>query len=230
MKKEHLDKETRNTLILGVFVTVGLILLIISVYLIGSKKNLFTANFHITASFRDVNGLQNGDNVRFRGINIGTIKEMNVLNDSTINVVMLCEEKMKNYIKKNAVASIATDGLMGNKMVSLNNGATISKIVEENDTLQTLQPLDLTEIEQKLKSSNDNIATITNNLSSIIDEINKGKGAIGTLIMDTVFAKNMNESMKNLRTSTGNLSKESEALKHNFLFKKYFKNNGEKEK
>src|ERR1700757_1138665 len=230
MKKEHLDKETRNTLILGVFVTVGLILLIISVYLIGSKKNLFTANFHITASFRDVNGLQNGDNVRFRGINIGTIKEMNVLNDSTINVVMLCEEKMKNYIKKNAVASIATDGLMGNKMVSLNNGATISRIVEENDTLQTLQPLDLTEIEQKLKSSNDNIATITNNLSSIIDEINKGKGAIGTLIMDTVFAKNMNESMKNLRTSTGNLSKESEALKHNFLFKKYFKNNGEKEK
>ena len=230
MKKEHLDKETRNTLILGVFVTIGLILLIISVYLIGSKKNLFTANFHITASFRDVNGLQNGDNVRFRGINIGTVKEMNVLNDSTINVVMLCEEKMKNYIKKNAVASIATDGLMGNKMVSLNNGATISKIVEENDTLQTLQPLDLTEIEQKLKSSNDNIANITNNLSNIIDEINKGKGAIGTLIMDTVFAKNMNESMKNLRTSTGNLSKESEALKHNFLFKKYFKNNGEKEK
>ena len=230
MKKEHLDKETRNTLILGVFVTIGLILLIISVYLIGSKKNLFTSNFHITASFRDVNGLQNGDNVRFRGINIGTVKEMNVLNDSTINVVMLCEEKMKIYIKKNAVASIATDGLMGNKMISLANGTTITKIIEENDTLQTLQPLDITEIEQKLKSSNDNIATITSNLSNIIDEINKGKGAIGTLIMDTVFAKNMNESMKNLRASTGNLSKESEALKHNFIFKKYFKNNGEKEK
>ncbi|HXD91829.1 MAG TPA: hypothetical protein VNX01_01380, partial [Bacteroidia bacterium] len=151
-------------------------------------------------------------------------------NDSTVNVIMICEEKMKTYIKKNAVASIATDGLMGNKMVSINNGATFSKIIEENDTLQTLQPLDLNEIEKKLKSSNDNTATITNNLSNIIDEINKGKGAIGTLIMDTVFAKNMNESMKNLRASTGNLSKESEALKHNFLFKKYFKNNEEKEK
>ncbi|HXD93938.1 MAG TPA: MlaD family protein [Bacteroidia bacterium] len=230
MKKEHLDKETRNTLILGVFVSIGLILLIISVYLIGSKKNLFTSNFHITASFRDVNGLQNGDNVRFRGINIGTVKEMNVLNDSTINVIMICEEKMKIYIKKNAVASIATDGLMGNKMVSLNNGTAISKIIEENDTLQTLQPLDITEIEQKLKYSNDNIASITNNLSNIIDEINKGKGAIGTLVMDTVFAKNMNESMRNLRTSTTNLSKESEALKHNFLFKKYFKNKDQKEK
>lgn len=71
---------------------------------------------------------------------------------------------------------------------------------------------------------------ITNNLLSIIDEIYRGKGAIGTLVMDTVFAKNMNESMKNIRTSTNNLTKESEALKHNFLFKKYFKNNEEKEK
>lgn len=167
MKKEYLDKETRNTLILGVFVSIGLILLVISVYLIGSKKNLFTSNFHITASFRDVNGLQNGDNVRFRGINIGTVEEMNVLNDSTINVVMICEERMKIYIKKNAVASITTDGLMGNKMVSLNNGTTISKMIEENDTLHSLLPLDINEMEQKLKTSNDNIAIITRHVSTL---------------------------------------------------------------
>src|SRR4051812_38232685 len=114
-----MEKETQNTLKLGVFVTVCSLLLIVAVYFIGSKKNMFTPTFYVYASFSDINGLQAGDNVRFRGINIGTVKSTDVLNDSTVKVTMLFDLKMKPYIKRNAIASIGTDGLMGNKLVTI---------------------------------------------------------------------------------------------------------------
>ncbi|HXB42140.1 MAG TPA: MlaD family protein [Bacteroidia bacterium] len=218
-----MSPETRNTFKLGVFISMGLILLIIAVYLIGSKKNMFTATFHISACFSDVNGLQSGDAVRFRGINIGTVKEITVLNDSTINVLMIFEEKIKPYVKKSAIASIVTDGLMGNKMVNIRNENISSKNIEENDVLKTSYPIDMEDVTRKLKSSNDNMAAITTNLYDITDKINKGKGAIGTLIMDTAFAKNLKESIQNLKAGTNNIDKESEALKHNILFRRYFK-------
>jgi len=222
-----MDPEMRKTFYLGLFVSIGLILLIIAVYLIGSKKNMFTSTFHVTASFSDVNGLQKGDAVRFRGINIGTVKEISVLNDSTINVLMIFEEKIKPYVKKNAIASITTDGLMGNKMVSIRNGNITSGTIEENDVLKTLHPIDMDDVARKLKSSNDNMVAITSNLSNITDKINKGKGAMGTLLMDSVFAKNLKESMYNFKAGATNIDKETEALKHNFLFRKYFKKDKE---
>ncbi|HWY13454.1 MAG TPA: MlaD family protein [Bacteroidia bacterium] len=229
-KNLKIDPEMRKTFWLGLFVTIGLILLITAVYLIGSKKNMFSSTFHVAASFSDVNGLQIGDAVRFRGINIGTVKKITMLNDSALNVVMNLEEEMKPFIKKNAIANIITDGLLGNKIVSIRNGNNQAKSVEENDILKTYPPIDVDDVQRKLKSTNDHLVNITNNLSDITDKINKGKGALGTLITDSVFAKNLKESMRDIKAGTKNLDRESEALKHNFLFKKYFKNENEEKK
>jgi phospholipid/cholesterol/gamma-HCH transport system substrate-binding protein len=229
-KKAQIDPETRNTLRLGIFVSIGLVLLIIAVYFIGSKNNLFTSTFSVIASFSDVNGLQDGNAVRFRGISIGTVKEITVSNDSTINVLMIFDKKIKPYIKKNAIATIVTDGLMGNKMVSIRNIDTASGNIEENDTLKTLHPIDMDDVTRKLKTSNDNLVRITDNLSNITDNINNGKGALGVLLMDTVFSKNMKESVRHLKTGSRNIEKESEALKHNFLFRRFFRKNKEEKK
>ena len=222
-KKITVDPETRNSFRLGLFVTIGMILLIIAVYFIGSKRNMFSSTFHVFASFSDVNGLQKGDNVRFRGITVGTVKSIEVQNDSTVKVTMVFEEKMKPFIKKNAIASIITDGLMGNKMIRIRNENSSSGTIEENDVLKTALPIDMDEVTQKLKSTNDNMNVITNNLSQITDKINKGKGAIGELLSDTVVAKDLNQGIKNFKAGATNINEESSALKHNFLFRRYFK-------
>jgi phospholipid/cholesterol/gamma-HCH transport system substrate-binding protein len=222
-KKNIIDPETRNTLRLGLFVTIGMVLLIIAVYFIGSKRNMFSSTFYVFASFSDVNGLQKGDNVRFRGITVGTVKSIDMQNDSSVKVTMIFEEKMKPFIKKNAIASIITDGLMGNKMVRIHNENSSSGTIEENDVLKTTLPIDLDEVTQKLKSTNDNMNVITNNLSQITNKINKGKGAIGELLSDTVVAKDLNQGIKNFKAGATNINQESSALKHNFLFRRYFK-------
>lgn len=98
----------------------GTAFLIAVLYLIGAKRSLFSDTFKISAEFYNVNGLMSGNNVRFSGINVGTVESVNIVSDSSVLVVMLIEDKVKSYIKKNSVATVGTDGLMGNKLININ--------------------------------------------------------------------------------------------------------------
>src|ERR1700741_1824057 len=92
-----MNKERRNNIIEGAFVSIGMILFIVAVYFVGSKKNLFSSTFTIVAEFNDVNGLQDGDNIRFRGLDVGTIKNIVVSDDSSVIVTLMIEEKMRSF-------------------------------------------------------------------------------------------------------------------------------------
>src|SRR3989337_310265 len=111
-----MSKEFSRNIRLGIFVLAGTAFLIMLLYFIGSKQNLFGSTFRISAQFYSVNGLMPGNNVRFAGIDVGTVERVEIISDSTVSVTMLIEEKVRHYIKKNAVAIVGTDGLMGNKL------------------------------------------------------------------------------------------------------------------
>ena len=100
--------KTSNTqkFSLGLFIFIATIIFVFALYLIGNKQNLFGNTFRISAVFNNVNGLILGDNVRFSGINIGTVKNIVMINDSTICVDMTIEDKMLKHLKKNAVAAV----------------------------------------------------------------------------------------------------------------------------
>ena len=104
---------------LGLFVIIGTILFIIAIYLIGQKESMFKKTFTISAFFQNVNGLQKGNNVRYSGIDIGVVSSIDMVNDSVVNVSMKIEEKIIKHIKKNAIATIGSDGLVGNMIVNI---------------------------------------------------------------------------------------------------------------
>jgi len=114
-----MKKTTSEKLKLGVFVILGLILFVTGIYFIGQKQNLFGKMITISANFNNVSGLQHGNNVRYSGINVGTVKSITMVNDSTIKIDMNIEEKMVKHIKKDAIATIGTDGLVGNMIVNI---------------------------------------------------------------------------------------------------------------
>jgi phospholipid/cholesterol/gamma-HCH transport system substrate-binding protein len=225
-KTKPVDKEIRNTIWLGLFVTFGLILLIVAVYFIGSKKNFFRPTFHAVAAFKDVSGLQNGDAVRLRGLTVGTVESIKILNDSDIAVMIDFKKDMQPFIKKNARASITTDGLMGNKIITLRNDSASSTSLQENDTLQAVPPIDMEDVTRKLKTSNDKMALLFTNLADITDRIKRGKGTLGTLLRDTTLAKELKHGIKDLQEGAGNIDTATQALKHTIFLKKYFKNRG----
>ncbi len=212
-------ENSKNTK-LGLFVTIGTLLLIASLYFIGTKQNLFGNTFKIVAKFHDVNGLMKGNNVRFAGIDIGTVQSVDIINDSTVNVVMLLEKKIQPYIKKNAMASVGTDGLMGNKLVNINSVSPPSTSVHENDVLQTLNPIEQDEMLRTLDATNENVKVISYNLRTITDKIN-GKNNLWSLLMDTVVAGNLKTSVVNIKlmsnqalSVTGNLKGITDHIKN----------------
>ena len=112
-----MEKKTTDTIKLGAFVISGLSVLIILLYMIGKNRNLFGSNLIIKARFENVQGLKSGNNVRFGGIDIGTVDNINFVDDSTLEVNMRIENSMRNIIKKNAIVSIGTDGLLEGEIV-----------------------------------------------------------------------------------------------------------------
>jgi phospholipid/cholesterol/gamma-HCH transport system substrate-binding protein len=202
------------------FVIISTVFLIAALYLIGNKQNLFGNTFRISAQFYNVSGLMVGNNVRFAGIDVGTVEKIEVINDSSVNVVMLIERNMQPFIKKNAIASVSTDGLMGNKLVNINSLGNPSKSVEEEDILKTLRPIEQDEMIRTLNATNENMKAITYNLRTITDRIT-GKNTLWSLLMDTVVADNVKASIVNIKIAsnssailTGNLKSISEDVKN----------------
>lgn len=325
-------------------VLIGSIFLFAALYLVGSNQNLFGSNFNISARFKNVNGLMVGNNVRFAGIDIGTVKSLTIVNDSTVDVAMLIAEESREYIRKNAIAAIGTDGLMGNKLVNIENGRGKAALIENGDVIQTASsteidalisnlsttsgdlsevmkqikkimsdsamnriPLAIEDISatalnlkrisakvdgsdalwntlsnqhladnltaavsdirktsqqatvlvtdlsqvvkkieagegtvgmllsdsiaaQKIKTAisniqrlSDSLVDVSGDLKQITRKINSSDGAVGTILSDTIFAGQLKETMSHVKSSSISLEQNLEALKSNFLFRRYFK-------
>lgn len=198
MAKKILDNTK-----LGLFVVAGLIFLIFSLYMIGRNRNLFGPTFTIHASFHNVNGLVPGNNVRYAGIDVGTVKEIELRNDSSVFVTMLIEKKVRDYIHKNAVATIATDGLMGNKLININSQPGTSEPVEAGTVLRSLKPVETDEMLRTLNTTNDNIAIITQNLKEITRKLNNSN-SLWNLLADTIMTRDLKQAVADIKRAGNN--------------------------
>lgn len=195
-----MEKSTTRNIRLGLFVMIGTLFLIYALYMIGSKRNLFGSTFRLNAIFHNVNGLMPGNNVRFGGMDVGTVEKVKIINDTAIKVTMVIETDMQQYIHENAVASIGTDGLMGNKLVSINSSSDSSPEVKQDDTIATIRPIEMDDMLRTLNRTNNNIASITDNLKTITAKVNS-RNTLWSLLMDTVVADNVKEAIVNIKVT-----------------------------
>jgi phospholipid/cholesterol/gamma-HCH transport system substrate-binding protein len=194
------NTKSRNIL-LGIFVLTGTILLIVSLYLIGSKQNLFGKTIEISARFNNVSGLMAGNNVRFLGIDVGTVESVEVVNDSSVLVVMVIRKDIQPFIKKNSMAGVGTDGLMGNKIVNIISISGTSKIVEEGDELKTQRPIDLSDAMTSLSYTNKNLQTITGNLVDFTENI-QAENSLWNMLADSSVADEVREALLNFKVTS----------------------------
>jgi phospholipid/cholesterol/gamma-HCH transport system substrate-binding protein len=313
-----MKEQIVNRAKLGAFVLIATTFLILGLYYIGSKKNIFHSTINVSADFNNVGGLMPGNNVRFNGINVGTVSKVYAISDTAIKAEFTIDEGSTMFITQNAIAFIGTDGLLGNKLIDISPGREAAPIVQEGSILKTLNSNQMDNALRTLATTNDNLKVITDNLkgvsekfnnnnslwhlltdtiiaenirnavvrfkltsnntavitgdlSKIIQDIKAGKGtfgalitdtsfskklnqtiiniqavsdtvalisgdfkniseklkdgngAIATLLTDTTFVRNLNLSMENIKDGSGNFNKNMEALKHNFLLRKYFR-------
>ena len=205
-------KTNNEKLKLGIFVIIGLVLFVVAVYFIGNRQNMFVKTFTISANFNNVNGLIQGNNVRYSGINIGTVKAISMINDSTINVNMVIEEKMVEHIKKDAIATIGTDGLVGNMIVNIIPGNGNEAAISEGDVIKTYTKIGTSDMLNTLSVTNENAAILTAKLLSIADAIADSKGTFGMLINDTIVSNNLKQTVNQLRIMSNEANKSMREL------------------
>jgi phospholipid/cholesterol/gamma-HCH transport system substrate-binding protein len=195
-------KRAISNLKLGVFVLGGLFFLVLLLYMIGKNRSLFGSTYVLKARFENVQGLVAGNNVRFSGIQAGTVKRVQILSDTVIEVTMIIETKMKDIIRKNAVVSIATDGLVGNKVVNIVPAGQPAPLAEEDDVLVSKKSVNTDEMLQTLYKTNNDIAAIAANLKTTVQQINNSS-ALWALLNDQSIPHELRTSLTNIRLATG---------------------------
>ncbi|MEO1032759.1 MAG: MlaD family protein [Bacteroidota bacterium] len=197
-----MKKSVSQKVRLGIFVIISTLLFIAAVYLIGQGRDMFRKTFTINAYFQNVNGLQNGNNVRYSGIDIGTVKAIKMINDSTIKIDMSIDEKIIEHIKKDAIATIGSDGLVGNMIVNIVPGNGKARAIENGDTIESFSKIGADDILSTLSVGSENAALLTVDLLKITTAMLEGEGTIGLLLNDTLMAQDLKQSVYNLKMAS----------------------------
>ena len=227
---------------LGAFIVVALAILVAGVFLIGNREYLFTSTYRVKAQFDNVVGLANGADVRVGGVHSGTVHSIELPHTAggKVTVTMDLDNSTHEIIKQNSVASIETEGLLGNQYVAISFGSDGQGEVKNGDTLQSLPPLIMSDM---LKTANGilnssqqavtNATEATAHLNSVTSKIDSGQGTVGALVNDKELYNNLQQSTATLQTTmvqaqsgVTDFQENMEALKHNFLLSGYFKKRG----
>ena len=195
-------KRIINSVKLGTFVLGGLIVLVLLLYMIGKNRNLFGSTYVLKVRFENVQGLIPGNNVRFSGIQAGTVKKIKILTDTVIEVTMVIEKQMLNIIRKNAVVSIGTDGLVGNKVVNIVPARQPGELAAEGDILVSQKAVATDEMLQTLYKTTNDVAVIAADLKTTVQRINSSS-ALWALLNDESIPQDLRTSVANIRSATG---------------------------
>ena len=191
-------------IVLGLYITIGLLLFIGAIYFIGSQQGMFGSTIRIHAVFNDVSGLKAGNNVRMSGIKIGTVENIRIISDSSVTVSLLIDKNASQFVKKDAYAVIESNGLMGNKVVSISPGSTQSVHIENNDKIQSKNPADFDEAISSFNEMTDNANRLITNLVQISDNINNAEGLLGEVVSDSLLARRVEKLMLVIEKTANN--------------------------
>lgn len=197
-----MEKTASEKIRLAFFVILGLIIFVVTVYFIGSKQKMFGKTDHLVAVFDNVNGLQLGNNVRYSGINVGTVNGIEMVNDTTINVDMIIDKSIFPHIKKNAIATIGSDGLVGSMIINIMPGIGNQPQIEPGDEIRSLSRVRTDDLLNTFSVTNKNAALLTADLLKITKEITLGKGTVGILVNDSIMASDLKQTMNYLKITT----------------------------
>ena len=183
---------------LGIFVFIGLLITIIAIFLIGNKESMFSKTFTVKAYFNSIEGLRKGAPVRFSGIDVGSVKNIKIVNDSLgqVEVVLRLASDVQKYLKVDTRASIETEGLVGNKVVTLVMGSPNALMLYDGATIRGIDPLGFAAIIDETKGILQYTKAMTENLADIIAKVNEGEGTVGKLINDETLYNNTTQLVK----------------------------------
>jgi len=220
---------------LGAFIVVTLAVLAAGVFVIGSKEYLFRSTYQLKAQFDNVAGLTDGADVQVGGVHSGTVTAILLPRKpgEKVNVVMELAMSTHEIIKQDSVASIETEGVLGNQFVAISFGSAGQADVKDGEIIESEPPLLLADLLKKASGILDSSQQATAHLSSVSAKIDSGQGTVGALVNDKQLYNNLEQTTTTLHATmlqaqagVTDFQENMEALKHNFFLSGFFKKRG----
>jgi phospholipid/cholesterol/gamma-HCH transport system substrate-binding protein len=227
---------------LGAFIVATLAILASGVFVIGSRKYMFRPTYQLKAEFTNVAGLAAGADVEVGGVHSGTVQSIALPHQpgGKVSVVMDLDKSTREIIKHDSIASIETEGVLGNQFLAISFGSSGQPEVKDGEVLQSEPPLAMSDLFKKtsgiLDSSQlaiNNTTQATAHLNSVSAKIDAGQGTVGALVNDKTLYSNLEETTTTLngtilqaQAGVTDFQENMEALKHNFFLSGYFKKRG----
>jgi phospholipid/cholesterol/gamma-HCH transport system substrate-binding protein len=157
----------------GAFVLGGVLLFTVGLFLIGSRRMLFSDTFQLYAEFSQIAALDSGAKVRVSGMDAGEVESIQVPGSPSgrFRVKMRVRSDLHPLLRLDSVASIQNDGLVGNKFVQIDSGTEASPIVPDQGTIGSREPFDIADMMSRMNETIDTVTAIVVDLKSQIDSV-----------------------------------------------------------
>ncbi len=204
-------QEYKQNIKLGAFIIGGIVIFLSAIFYLGSQNNYFNKTYMVSAIFKNVEGLKEGDNVWLSGVKIGTIQNVQIISEGKVIVQLSLKDKQNEFIKKDATAFIGSDGLIGNKIVIIRPGSN-AHIIENGDTINSYSPTDTQELFNLAKEVGTNTRSITDDLKKISSRLSKGEGVFGELLHDGKISNDLRAAILSLKAAGDNTNQATAEL------------------
>lgn len=223
----------------AIFVILGTVLFALALFLIGNRHNVFAKHIELYTEFKNLNGLAKGAKVRVAGLDAGEVTDISVPESPSrgFRLKLKLNERVRGLVRTDSVATIATEGVVGDKFVLIGQGSPTSPEAAPNSTLPSKETSDIAELLQKsstlvsqasgtmktvadrLTTTLDAVTTTVNNANDIVVGVKEGRGTVGMLLRDEKTATDVRQALANVRDATSSLnhaSQQADALVSDF--------------
>ncbi|MFT3826042.1 MAG: MlaD family protein [Chitinophagaceae bacterium] len=205
-------EKSKRAVIVGIFVAVGILIFLVAVFTLGGQQKTFVKAIELTAVFDDVSGLQQGNNVWFSGVKIGTVRKIEFVSGAQVKVTLHVEKKAQEFIRKDAKAKISTDGLIGNKIIIIYGGTQAAGSIEGGELLAVEKALSTDDMMATLQENNLNLIEITRDFKTISKKLAAGEGTLGKLLKDPSLFNELQHTIGTLQVAARNSNKLTENI------------------
>lgn len=247
------DNERKRETIVGLFVLVGIGVAALMILLLGAEQRIFEERFQLRAVFGNVSGMRSGAPVFVAGLSVGTVEQLRFVPPgqgrrqdtgeedaepardrvAEIEVVMKVEERFRQQIRVDSVATVGSVGLLGDKSIEISVGSAAEPMVEPGAVLRTVDPMSLTEVLDEVQpmatkldtilgdisiltgqmsSEESTLMTGLDSLSNILQKVDRGEGTIGALVNDSTTVDELDQLLESARAAVSEIRVATEDL------------------
>lgn len=210
-------QERATQVRVGIFVSTGILLAMFVIFMIGSERAWFERTYKLYCTFNDASGLGTGAAVSLAGLRVGSVSAVvfpEDLKKKEIIIELELSTKFQDRIRADSKASIATQGLLGDKMVQVTVGTPEAEALGDGDTLLTAPAGDLFSIGQSATDLMTQVREVVTKVSTLVDAAQQGEGVLHSLLYDpqgTELIRDLGASARTIRRLTARIDQQADS-------------------